>query len=86
MIWIVMGKMFTNQTFTKNTAVVSKWKNGTNMWKDISAEIYFVKKSIRYEMRHLVQIAYMYSKFPLNFENHNSLSKNGFCKYAIKNC
>ena len=34
-----------------------KWKNGTNIWMDISAKIYYIKQSIRYEMQHLVQIA-----------------------------
>ena len=32
-------------------------KNGTSIWMDISAEIYYIKKSIRYEMQHLMQIA-----------------------------
>ena len=52
--------MFTNQSFTKNKAVISgcdKWKNGTNISMDISDEIYFIKKSICYEMRPSVQIA-----------------------------
>ena len=55
-IWIVIGKMFINQSFTKNKAVING-KNGTNISMDILAEIYFIKKSIRYEMQHLVQIA-----------------------------
>ena len=48
--------MFTNQPLTKNKAVING-KKGTNISMDISAEIYFIKKSIRYQMRHLVQIA-----------------------------
>ena len=32
-------------------------ENGTNIWMDISAEIYYIRKSVRYEMQHLVQIA-----------------------------
>ena len=32
--------MFINQSFIKNKAVI----NGTNIWVDISAEIYYLKK------------------------------------------
>ena len=32
-------------------------ENGTNIWMDTSPEIYYIKKSIRQEMQHLVQIA-----------------------------
>ena len=48
-------KMFTNQPFTENKAV-DKCKTGTNMLLHISAKIVFIKKSIRCEMQHLMQI------------------------------
>ena len=56
MIWTVIGKMFIIQSCTKSKAVING-KNGTNIWMDISAEIYYIKKSIRYDMQHLLQIA-----------------------------
>ena len=54
-ICIVIGKMFTHQSFTENKAVINV-RNSTNMLLDISAEIQHIKKSIRYEMQHLMQI------------------------------
>ena len=46
--------MFTNQPFTKN---------GTNTLLHISAKITYIKKSIRYEMQHLMQIDEILFKF-----------------------
>ena len=56
LIWIVIGKVFINQSFTKTKAVINGKTVQINIWIDISAEIYYIKNSIRYEMQHLVQI------------------------------
>ena len=46
-------------------------KNSTNMLLGISPGVPYIKKSIRYEMQHLMQI----DELPLNFKNRNSKSK-----------
>ena len=43
MIWVVVGKTFINQSFTKNKAAING-KNSSNISMDISAEIYLIKK------------------------------------------
>ena len=55
-IWIVIGKMFINQSSTKDKAVINV-KTVQILSMNISAEMYFIKKSIFYEMQHLMQIA-----------------------------
>ena len=47
--------MFTGQSFTENKAVISR--ETVQILFNILAEIEYIKKSIRYEMQHLVQIA-----------------------------
>ena len=44
MIWIVIGKMFINESFTKNMAVINGKTVQIYAWIDISAEIYCIKK------------------------------------------
>ena len=61
--------MFSNQTFTENKAVINV--NGTNTLLHISAEITYIKKSIRYEMQRLMQI----DELVFKFKNRNSKSK-----------
>ena len=51
MIWIVIGKMFNNQSFTENKAVIN-----VKTVQICFSEIECIKKSICYKMRRLMQI------------------------------
>ena len=55
--------MFTYQPFNENKAVHGKCENGTNTFLHISVEIAYIKKSVRYEMQHLMQIDELLLKF-----------------------